>query len=209
MPGRPPVGIQRAHVGRHVLLPDVQLGRVADPLLAAVDRDQIALLRRRPERDSSRSRGSGRLRDPTPRSRRTPPSGRTSPAGSSCCGSPRRRCRTRRRPTPVLSSTSTRSPAWARCQAVDSPWTPAPTTSTGIELGRLSVANDAIPLHYALHRLSSGLRGGQAMSVHTHVVRVPLAWTLAPEAAALLVRDDERPFALIGRWAGRWRADRL
>lgn len=40
------------------------------------------------------------------------------------------------------------------------------------------------------------------MSVHTHVVRLPLAWTLAPEAAALLVRDDERPFALVGRWAG-------
>ncbi len=40
------------------------------------------------------------------------------------------------------------------------------------------------------------------MSVHTHVVRVPLAWTLAPETAALLVRDDQRPFALIGRWAG-------
>ncbi len=40
------------------------------------------------------------------------------------------------------------------------------------------------------------------MSVHTHVVRLPLAWRLAPEAAALLVRDDERPFALVGRWAG-------
>jgi para-aminobenzoate synthetase / 4-amino-4-deoxychorismate lyase len=40
------------------------------------------------------------------------------------------------------------------------------------------------------------------MSLQTHVLRVPLAWTLAPEVAALLVRDDERPFALIGRWAG-------
>ncbi len=40
------------------------------------------------------------------------------------------------------------------------------------------------------------------MSLRTQVVRVPLAWALAPEAAALLVRDDERPFALIGRWAG-------
>ena len=40
--------------------------------------------------------------------------------------------------------------------------------------------------------------GGQPLTV----VRVPLAWTLAPERAALLVRDDERPFALIGRWAG-------
>jgi para-aminobenzoate synthetase/4-amino-4-deoxychorismate lyase len=36
---------------------------------------------------------------------------------------------------------------------------------------------------------------------HT-VVRIPLAWTLAPERAALLVRDDARPFALLGRWAG-------
>jgi para-aminobenzoate synthetase / 4-amino-4-deoxychorismate lyase len=34
------------------------------------------------------------------------------------------------------------------------------------------------------------------------VVRVPLPWTLAPEQATLLVRDDARPFALIGRWAG-------
>ncbi len=34
------------------------------------------------------------------------------------------------------------------------------------------------------------------------VVRTALAWTLAPERAALLVRDDERPFVLIGRWAG-------
>ncbi len=40
------------------------------------------------------------------------------------------------------------------------------------------------------------------MSLRTHVVRVPLAWTFAPEEAALLVRGDERPFALIGRWAG-------
>ncbi len=34
------------------------------------------------------------------------------------------------------------------------------------------------------------------------VVRVPLSWTLTPERAALLVRDDARPFALIGCWAG-------
>jgi para-aminobenzoate synthetase/4-amino-4-deoxychorismate lyase len=34
------------------------------------------------------------------------------------------------------------------------------------------------------------------------VVRVPLEWTLVPEQGALLVRDDVRPFALIGRWAG-------
>jgi len=36
-------------------------------------------------------------------------------------------------------------------------------------------------------------------ATHT-AVRVPLPWTLAPEAAALLVRDDVRPFALnVGR----------
>jgi para-aminobenzoate synthetase / 4-amino-4-deoxychorismate lyase len=34
------------------------------------------------------------------------------------------------------------------------------------------------------------------------LARVPLRWTLAPERAALLVREDVRPFALIGRWAG-------
>ena len=40
------------------------------------------------------------------------------------------------------------------------------------------------------------------MSGETQVVRVPLAWTLPADAAALLVGGDERPFALIGRWAG-------
>ena len=34
------------------------------------------------------------------------------------------------------------------------------------------------------------------------VVRVPLTWTLEPERAALLVRDDAWPFALLGQWAG-------
>jgi para-aminobenzoate synthetase/4-amino-4-deoxychorismate lyase len=34
------------------------------------------------------------------------------------------------------------------------------------------------------------------------LVRVPLRWTLTPERTALLVRQDTRPFALIGRWAG-------
>jgi para-aminobenzoate synthetase/4-amino-4-deoxychorismate lyase len=36
----------------------------------------------------------------------------------------------------------------------------------------------------------------------TRAVRVPLDWTLEPGRAALLVRGDERPFALIGEWAG-------
>jgi para-aminobenzoate synthetase / 4-amino-4-deoxychorismate lyase len=34
------------------------------------------------------------------------------------------------------------------------------------------------------------------------LVAVSLGWDMAPAQAALLVRDDERPFALIGRWAG-------
>ena len=46
-----PVRIQRAHVTLHVGLADVQLGRVADALLALVDRDQVTLLRRRAEGD--------------------------------------------------------------------------------------------------------------------------------------------------------------
>src|SRR5437763_7044249 len=37
--------------------------------------------------------------------------------------------------TPVLSTTSTSSPSAARCQAVDSPCTPAPTTSVRTEPG--------------------------------------------------------------------------
>src|SRR3954466_1234737 len=38
--------------------------------------------------------------------------------------------------TPVLSTTRTSSPALARCQAVESPWTPAPTTRCLAEAGR-------------------------------------------------------------------------
>jgi anthranilate/para-aminobenzoate synthase component I len=41
-----------------------------------------------------------------------------------------------------------------------------------------------------------------AVPTATSVVRVPLAWRLEPERAALLVRDDELPFALVGSWAG-------
>ncbi len=36
----------------------------------------------------------------------------------------------------------------------------------------------------------------------TRLVCRRLPWSLAPETAALLVRDDRRPFALIGDWAG-------
>src|SRR5918992_496796 len=39
--------------------------------------------------------------------------------------------------TPVLSTTSTSSPRSARCQAVESPWTPAPTIR--VETERMSV----------------------------------------------------------------------
>src|SRR4051794_41611235 len=38
--------------------------------------------------------------------------------------------------TPVLSTTTTSSPALARCQAVERPWTPAPTTRCLTEAGR-------------------------------------------------------------------------
>jgi para-aminobenzoate synthetase/4-amino-4-deoxychorismate lyase len=34
------------------------------------------------------------------------------------------------------------------------------------------------------------------------VVRVPLPWRFGPDRAARLVRDDERPFAMVGAWAG-------
>src|SRR3954469_23815931 len=34
------------------------------------------------------------------------------------------------------------------------------------------------------------------------LVRAPLAWRAAPADAALLVRGDDRPFALCGAWAG-------
>src|SRR6476661_2720650 len=39
--------------------------------------------------------------------------------------------------TPVLSTTRTSSPAFARCHAVDRPWTPAPTTRCLTEGGRV------------------------------------------------------------------------
>jgi para-aminobenzoate synthetase / 4-amino-4-deoxychorismate lyase len=39
-------------------------------------------------------------------------------------------------------------------------------------------------------------------STRVQVIRRPLDWALAPERAALLVRDDAHPFALIGDWAG-------
>src|SRR3954447_8732965 len=39
--------------------------------------------------------------------------------------------------TPVLSTTTTSSPALARCHAVERPWTPAPTTRCLTEAGRV------------------------------------------------------------------------
>jgi hypothetical protein len=48
---RAPVAVERAHVRRDRLLAHVQIRRVADPLLTLVNLDQIALLRRRAERD--------------------------------------------------------------------------------------------------------------------------------------------------------------
>ena len=43
---------------------------------------------------------------------------------------------------------------------------------------------------------------GQADRIRACVVRIPLKLSLAPQRAALLVRGDARPFALVGRWAG-------
>ncbi|HWH12990.1 MAG TPA: aminodeoxychorismate synthase component I [Solirubrobacteraceae bacterium] len=47
----------------------------------------------------------------------------------------------------------------------------------------------------SIPELPTGVRSARA-------VRLALPWRLEPERAALLVRDDDRPFALIGRWAG-------
>ena len=50
---------------------------------------------------------------------------------------------------------------------------------------------------------TTGFRATKSLeSTRTQVIRRPLDWTLAPERAALLVRDDAHPFALIGDWAG-------
>src|SRR3954466_11127605 len=45
--------------------------------------------------------------------------------------------------TPVLSTTTTSSPALARCQAVDRPWTPAPITRCLTEGGREGGTGDS------------------------------------------------------------------
>src|SRR5262245_61964600 len=42
-------------------------------------------------------------------------------------------------PTPDLSRTSASSPASARCQAVESPWTPAPTITCRAESGSAAI----------------------------------------------------------------------
>ena len=84
----------------------------------------------------SRSGGSGTSLGPTPTRPPSAPSARASRAGSSCCGSRRTRSRTgpRRSPPCRGSRRPLRCPApglevLARCQAVDSPWTPAPITT--------------------------------------------------------------------------------
>src|SRR4051812_10253101 len=48
-------------------------------------------------------------------------------------------------PTPVLSTTSTSSPARARCHAVESPWTPAPTTRWVTERGSMASVQRRLP----------------------------------------------------------------
>src|SRR5689334_7669851 len=129
--------------------------------------------------------------------------------------------------TPVLSTTSTRSPAVARCHAVDRPWTPAPMTRIGTELGisssivvaLLCLLRKAIAwCAWSMVRSAGaecqcsmlspmGLANrGHPSDANSQSVgylrRTALDWTFAPEAVALLVRHDVRPFALIGRWAG-------
>jgi len=44
---------------------------------------------------------------------------------------------------------------------------------------------------------------GRGVPARARLVRVPLAGSVAPEHAALLVRGDARPVALVGAWAGR------
>src|SRR3954465_9143522 len=64
--------------------------------------------------------------------------------------------------TPVLSTTTTSSPALARCQAVDRPWTPAPITRGLTEgggeggMGRLLRGTDVAYDAMALPRASLG-----------------------------------------------------
>lgn len=50
-----------------------------------------------------------------------------------------------------------------------------------------------------IRRVPSGPVAGVSSA---RAVRLALPWRLEPEQAALLVRDDVRPFALIGLWAG-------
>ena len=139
-PGRPPVGIERAHV-----LADRALADARAPTGSRSAAGARAPRRGRPPGPAARarcspSRGSAASRGPTPRSPRRRPSAPAWPAGSSCCARRRTRCPTRRRATPVLSTTSTSSPERARCQAVESPWTPAPTTRKRTDEGSWSGA---------------------------------------------------------------------
>src|SRR3954451_13468464 len=51
---------------------------------------------------------------------------------------------------------------------------------------------------------NAGAPGELRASVKGMLVRHAVDWTAEPADAALLVRGDERPFALCGAWAGGW-----
>jgi para-aminobenzoate synthetase/4-amino-4-deoxychorismate lyase len=57
-------------------------------------------------------------------------------------------------------------------------------------------------LHLGYRQHSMAVKPRHRSTTVDRVTRTPLDWTLPPERAALLVRDDPYPFALIGRWAG-------
>src|SRR3954447_11565847 len=81
--------------------------------------------------------------------------------------------------TPALSTTSTSSPALARCRAVDRPWTPAPTTRCLTEAGRVGGTRFA---------------PSRGISVAYNAMALPLRRrSLPPRAAPVSGLADRRP----------------
>src|SRR5690348_2034718 len=66
--------------------------------------------------------------------------------------------------TPVLSTTRTSSPALARCQAVDRPCTPAPTTRCLTEAGRVGAMGSLPSGRYCLSCNGIAVRHGSVPS---------------------------------------------
>src|SRR3954453_17864261 len=81
--------------------------------------------------------------------------------------------------TPVLSTTTTSSPARARCQAVERPWTPAPTTrgltelggegGTGGSFGAVAYHEMALPQRRRRSLAGGGARRQRPASVHAPI----------------------------------------